>query len=151
MAIEQRTLPSIEEFTALARTRRSIRGYDPTRDVLDAVIEQIIEAARWAPSGGNGQPWHFVVIRDPANRAWNAELFQKQQEHKAEMERAVRGQVRMTGAGFKNATVHILVCGDPRVNESYPVRTRLEKGTRHFYSGLACATISLMFAGCCLG
>ena len=151
MAIEQRTLPSIEEFIALARTRRSIRGYDPTRDVPDVVIEQIIEAARWAPSGGNGQPWHFVVIRDAADRAWNAELFMKQQEHKAEMERAVRGQVRMTGAGFKNAPVHILVVGDPRVNESYPIRTKLEKSARHFYSGLANATLSLMFAARCLG
>jgi nitroreductase len=151
MAVEQRTLPSIEEFTALARTRRSIRGYDPTRDVPDAVIEQIIEAARWAPSGGNGQPWHFVVIRDATDRAYNAELFLKQQEHKAEMERAARGQVRLTGAGFKHAPVHILVVGDPRVNESYPIRTKLEKSARHFYSGLANATLSLMFAARCLG
>jgi nitroreductase len=151
MAVEQRTLPSVEEFIALARTRRSIRGYDPTRDVPDAVIEQIVEAARWAPSGGNGQPWHFVVVRDAADRAWNAELFLKQQEHKAEMERAARGQVRLTGAGFKNAPVHILVVGDPRVNESYPVRTRSEKSARHFYSGLANATLSLMFAARCLG
>ncbi|HLH26305.1 MAG TPA: nitroreductase family protein [Chloroflexota bacterium] len=151
MAVEERTLPSIEDFLALARTRRSIRGYDPTRDVPDAVIEQIIEAARWAPSGGNGQPWHFVIIRDAADRAYNAELFLKQQEHKAEMERAARGQVRLTGAGFKNAPVHILVVGDPRVNESYPIRTKLEKSARHFYSGLANATLSLMFAARCLG
>jgi nitroreductase len=151
MAATQQSVPTIEQFIELAHARRSIRGYDPKRDVPDEYITQIIEAARWAPSGGNGQPWHFVVIRDPANRAWNAELFQKQQEHKAEMERAVRGQVRMTGAGFKNAPVHILVCGDPRVNESYPVRTRLEKGTRHFYSGLACATLALMYAAHCLG
>ncbi|HZS01465.1 MAG TPA: nitroreductase family protein [Chloroflexota bacterium] len=151
MAVEERTLPSLDAFIALARTRRSIRGYDPTRDVPDAVIEQLIEAARWAPSGGNGQPWHFVVIRDAADRAWNVELFLKQQEHKAEMERAARGQVRLTGAGFKNAPVHILVVGDPRVNESYPIRTKLEKSARHFYSGLACATLSLMFAARCLG
>src|SRR3954453_23377427 len=151
MAIEERTLPSVEAFIALARTRRSIRGFDPTRDVPDTVIAQIVEAARWAPSGGNGQPWHFVVNGDAADRAGNAELFMKQQEHKAEMERAARGQVRLTGAGFKNAPVHILVVGDPRVNESYPVRTRLEKSARHFYSGLANATISLMFAARCLG
>ena len=151
MAVEQRTLPSLEQFLELARARRSIRGYDPHRDVPDEYVEQIVEAARWAPSGGNGQPWHFVVIRDAADRAWNAELFLKQQEHKAEMERAARGQVRLTGAGFKNAPVHILVVGDPRVNESYPIRTKLEKSARHFYSGLANATLSLMFAARCLG
>src|SRR5215211_1870434 len=121
MVAEMELLPDIEEFTTLSRSRHSIRGFDPHRDVPDELIEQIIEAARWAPSGGNGQPWHFIVIRDAADRAWNAELFMKQQEHKAEMERAARGQVRLTGAGFKNAPVHILVVGDPRVNESYPV------------------------------
>ena len=151
MAVECQALPSIEQFVALAHTRRSIRGFDPHRDVPDEYLQQMLEAARWAPSGGNGQPWHFVVIREPEDRAWNAELFLKQQEHKAEMERAVRGQVRLTGAGFKNAPVHILVVGDPRVNESYPVRTKLEKSARHFYSGLANATLSLMMAASCLG
>ncbi len=151
VAVEQRTLPTSDQFYELSRTRRSVRGFDPHRDVPDEYVARIIDTARWAPSAGNGQPWHFVVIRDAADRAYNAELFMKQQEHKAEMERAVRGQVRMTGAGFKNAPVHILVVGDPRVNESYPIRTKLEKSTRHFYSGLANATLSLMFAARCLG
>src|SRR5918912_2342767 len=140
MAVEQQTLPAINQFLSLAHVRRSIRGYDPSRDVPDEYLEQLIEAARWAPSGGNGQPWHCVFIRDAADRAWNAELFLKQQEHKAEMERAARGHARLTGAGFKNAPVHILVVGDPRVNESYPIRTKLDKSARHFYSGLANAT-----------
>ena len=151
MTAECQVLPDIGQFVALAHARRSIRGFDPRRDVPDEYLEQMLEAARWAPSGGNGQPWHFVIVRDAEDRAWNAELFLKQQEHKAEMERAVRGQVRLTGAGFKNAPVHILVVGDPRVNESYPVRTRLEKSARHFYSGLANATLSLMMAASCLG
>ena len=141
----------IEDFLELARNRRSVRGFDAEREVPDAHIRQMIEAARWAPSGGNGQPWHFLVIRDEEDRGWNADLFEKQQEHKKEMERAVRGQVRMTGAGFRRAPVHILVIGDPRVNESYPVRTILEKSARHFYSGMANATLSLMFAATCLG
>ena len=141
----------IDDFLDLTRARRSVRGFDARRDVPDELLEQMIEAARWAPSGGNGQPWHFVIIRDKADRDWNADLFEKQQEHKKEMERAVRGQVRMTGAGFRRAPVHLLVLGDPRVNESYPVRTMLEKSARHFYSGLANATISVMLAATCLG
>lgn len=151
MVVEQRTLPTIDQFIELTRKRRSIRSFDPNREVSDAHIERIIEAARWAPSGGNGQPWHFVVIRDSEDRAWNVELFLKQEEHKKEMERAVRGQVRLTGSGFRNAPVHILILGDPRVNESYPVRTKLEKSTRHFYSGLANATLSLILAATSLG
>ena len=45
------------------RERRSIRKY-VSDDVPDELIEQMLEAARLAPSGGNSQPWRFVVVRD---------------------------------------------------------------------------------------
>jgi nitroreductase len=44
-------------------TRRSIRSYTDEA-VGDADIETILKAAMSAPSAGNEQPWHFVVIRD---------------------------------------------------------------------------------------
>lgn len=44
--------------------RRSIRRYKPD-NVPDALLEKIMEAARWAPSGDNAQPWRFIVVRDP--------------------------------------------------------------------------------------
>jgi len=51
----------------------------------------------------------------------------KQMEQKREMDMAVRGTAKMTGDGFRRAPVHIVVLGDPRVKESYPIRTKLEK------------------------
>ena len=144
-------LPDIEQVLALARQRRSIRGYDPRREVPEEHVEYILECARWAPSGGNGQPWEFIVIRDPNMRRRIADLFLKQQEHKKEMELAVRGHMRLTGDGFRRAPVHIIVTGDPRVNESYPVRTKLEKSARHFHSGLASACLLMHLAATSLG
>ena len=44
-------------------TRRSIRKFAPD-DVSDEMIEQMLEAARLAPSASNRQPWHFLVVRD---------------------------------------------------------------------------------------
>jgi len=44
-------------------TRRSIRKFAPD-DVPDEMIEQILEAARLAPSAGNRQPWSFSVVKD---------------------------------------------------------------------------------------
>ena len=46
------------------KKRRSIRAYKP-RDVPDAVVEKLIEAASSAPSAGNIQPWRFVIARNP--------------------------------------------------------------------------------------
>ena len=46
------------------RTRRSVRKY--TRQPLsDDEIRQIIQAAIYAPSGKNGQPWRFKIVTDP--------------------------------------------------------------------------------------
>ena len=45
------------------KIRRSIRKFAPD-DVPEEMIEQMLEAARLAPSGGNRQPWRFLVVRD---------------------------------------------------------------------------------------
>ncbi len=45
------------------KTRRSIRHYQST-PVSAEIEETLLRAAMQAPSAGNGQPWHFVVIRD---------------------------------------------------------------------------------------
>lgn len=141
----------IDEFREFVMKRRSIRGYDGNRDVPDEVIRKLLECSRWAPSGGNGQPWEFIVIRDKETRYKIADIFLRQQEHKREMEIAVRGQAKMTGDGFRHAPVHIIVLGDPRVKESYPVRTMLDKAESHFYTGLANATLLIQLAATSIG
>jgi nitroreductase len=45
------------------KTRRSARKWLP-KPVPEALVEQILEAGRWAPSAGNFQPWAFIVIQD---------------------------------------------------------------------------------------
>ena len=48
--------------------RRSIRSYTDG-PVSEAALDQILEAARLAPSGNNTQPWHYIVIRSDEQRA----------------------------------------------------------------------------------
>jgi nitroreductase len=45
--------------------RRAIRRYQE-RDVPDEILGRVLDAARHAPSSMDGQPWCFIVIRDPA-------------------------------------------------------------------------------------
>lgn len=54
------------------RTARAVRRY---RDepVDRFVVERCLEAATWAPSGGNQQPWRFVILEAPDVRAVIAE------------------------------------------------------------------------------
>ncbi|HAW85386.1 MAG: NAD(P)H nitroreductase [Spirochaetes bacterium GWD1_61_31] len=52
-------------FFSLANSRYSVRHYAATQ--LDAAdLDACLEAARLAPSACNSQPWHFIVIDDPA-------------------------------------------------------------------------------------
>lgn len=44
--------------------RRSVRLYKKAQ-VPAFMIKRILEAGRFAPSAGNGQPWKFVVLREP--------------------------------------------------------------------------------------
>lgn len=51
----------------------SIRRYDK-RPIPDTVLRRILESARRAPSWGNVQPWHFIVVRNPARKELLKEL-----------------------------------------------------------------------------
>ena len=44
--------------------RRSIRVFK-NQDVPTEIVEKLIDAARWAPSAGNIQPWEFIIVRKP--------------------------------------------------------------------------------------
>ena len=53
------------EFMDLVSKRRSVRGFTKT-PVPEDVITAMLQAAVESPSGGNCQPWHFYVVRDPS-------------------------------------------------------------------------------------
>ena len=73
-------------------TRRSIRKYT-SKAVSEEMVTQLLEAAMSAPSAGNQQPWHFVVLND------HAIMDQVSKFHRySEM--------------LKQAQVAILVCAD---------------------------------------
>ena len=48
----------------LIKTRRSIRSFLP-KPVSDEDAIKILDAARFAPSGGNRQRWRFIYVNDP--------------------------------------------------------------------------------------
>ncbi len=52
----------------IIKSRRTIRKY-LDKKVDDETILKILDAARYAPSAGNHQPWEFIVVRDPRTKA----------------------------------------------------------------------------------
>ena len=54
-------------FQELAEKRRSVRAYKP-EPVPEEMLQQVLEAARVAPSACNKQPWRFIVVRSETGR-----------------------------------------------------------------------------------
>ena len=57
-------------------TMRAIRRLKPD-PIADDDLRDILAAATRAPSGGNTQPWHFLVVQDPAQRQRFADLYRE--------------------------------------------------------------------------
>ncbi len=71
-AVAQARLKNKMSFEELIQQRRSVRRYDD-RPVPKDDILKCLEAARFAPSACNSQPWKFIVIDEPALRKRVAE------------------------------------------------------------------------------
>ena len=56
-------LPDV--MTAIT-TRKSVRKFDPSRTVDDALVEKLLRAAMAAPTAVDRRPWEFIVVRDEA-------------------------------------------------------------------------------------
>jgi nitroreductase len=54
----------IQALLSLMRERKSIRTYDPGKEISSSDEKLILEAGRLAPSAGNMQTWHFFLVRD---------------------------------------------------------------------------------------
>ena len=97
-------------------SQRSFTNFRPD-PVPREVIEHIIEAATKAPSGGNRQPWEFIVITDPQLIAQVGKVYQ---EMEAEFlaaepgadESPVYRAARYLGDHMHEVPAMILVCVD---------------------------------------
>jgi len=70
---------TLGQFEALARARRATRDFGPD-PVPGELLDRLLAAARWAPSGYNLQPWRFAVVADEERkrRLWRACMKQRQ-------------------------------------------------------------------------
>ncbi len=93
--------------------RRSVRRY-LSKEVPEEIVEQVLEAARWAPSPHGRQPWRFAVLRrgktkgrlaDAMGEEWRANLEMDGQSAEV-VERRLEGSRRR----LLDAPVLVLLC-----------------------------------------
>jgi nitroreductase len=110
------------------RDRRSIRKYKDT-PVERETIEQVLDAARLAPSWKNLQCWRFLVVNDPGKRALLLEAFPDDNPGKK---------------AIAMAPVVIVVCANPTESD-------VENGIEYFVADTAIAFEHLCLAAHALG
>ena len=115
----------IDAFLKLVKTRRSVRRFKPD-PVPDEAIENMLEAARWAMSGANAQPWEFVVVRDKETRQRVVESWLEPHREVWTIEQTRVPELRLTPLKgefdteppWKDAPVMIMVLGDKRTYQA---------------------------------
>jgi nitroreductase len=100
----------MNETLEVIRKRRSIRAFNPEQ-IKDEELKEIIDAAIYAPSATNKQPWHFTVIQnkdiiDDLNKSF------KELAKDAESDYVRRVGINENFHVFYNAPTVILVSGD---------------------------------------
>jgi nitroreductase len=110
-------------------TLRAVRRLKPDPIPAD-VLGRILEAASWAPTGGNTQPWRVIVVRDRAKMAELGRLYAKGWHAYAKGHRAMIADApeslrasteKMIGAGdyladhFAETPALLVFCFNPKI------------------------------------
>ncbi len=115
----------IDEYLKMVRKRRSIRKFRPD-PIPDEYVEKILEAARWAMSGANGQPWEFIVVTDQETKDKMAEEYAEIRKRTYNIERTRIEELRhpmfrthpTSPPNFQHAPVLIVILGDERTHQA---------------------------------
>lgn len=90
---------------SFARQRYTTKAYDASRQVEQAVIDELLELLRLSPSSVNSQPWHFVVASTT--------------EGKARLAKGAQGGFAYNQAKIVNASHVILICVRRDLDDAY--------------------------------
>jgi nitroreductase len=136
-----------ENLLKIIRTRRSVRVYKSGK-VSDTQLETILEAARWAPSGANTQPWEFVVTRDRKKMKRIREIYANEwKQRKLEDPLHYKG-LKKDYVG--DVSVLVLVCGDARTKQVYLTTRQPADREKLFQASIANAVQQMMLAAASL-
>lgn len=130
-----------DDVLAVIQKRRSVRVYKSGK-VTDEQLQMILEAARWAPSGANTQPWELVVTRDRQTMKRIRAIYDNEwRERKREDPVNYKG-LKKDYVG--DVSVIVLVCGDPRTKEVYLTTRQPADREKLFQASIANAVQQMM-------
>jgi nitroreductase len=145
-----------EALMDVVRNRMTSRAFQPSYEVPHEHYELILEAARHAPSGANAQPWHFIVVTEPALKSRIMEYFREEQVQRAKLKMKFPTP---DYRGLATAPGMIVVASDFRWVKAFPVLNDgsaldamyKENAERILLQSVAAATMAAHLAAASLG
>ena len=120
-------MSDIQMYEAMS-TLRAVRRLKPD-PIPDDVLQRILTAATWAPTGGNAQPWRIIVVKDNDSKRQLGDLYAERWQQFAGMYRSrlnglpdeeLRAQERIIASGdylaehFGETPCIIVFCFNPK-------------------------------------
>ena len=107
------------DFWETVAARCSIRRFT-AEPVTDEQVQRLLETAVLAPSAGNRQPWHFVVVRDKATReALAAAAYGQGFVAQAPVVIAVCAEAEQSAARYGDRGAHLYCLQDTAAAATY--------------------------------
>jgi len=150
----------VEDVFEVVHRQRACRTFS-REPVDDDIVERVLDAATFAPSAENRQPWVFVVVRDPERRSAIGALTRQAWEgggrahSEGRLPPALLADVE-TGAqgGVAGAPVLVVVAGDTRLGDRrvieasvFPAIQNLLLAATAVGLGSSLTTLPLVFGG----
>ncbi len=135
---------SIKEAIA---QRRSIRKYQ-NRKVPDALVLEVLEAAGWAPSAHNAQPWQFIIVSDIAVKRRLAEAMADAWAKDVSKDGIIveQSQLDFSIQRFSSAPVLIIACLSMEGMRKFPDAERQQSERDLAVQGLGAAIQNLLLS-----
>ncbi len=148
-------LARYQAFLDVVLARRTNRAFAPW-EVPREHFEMILEAARHAPSGANSQPWHYIVVTEPALKEVIGQAFVDEQQRRARLH---MGFPTPNYHGVKTAPGLIVIVADFRFVRAFPVlnddsdldRLYKKNAERILLQSVAASTMAAHLAAAALG
>jgi coenzyme F420-0:L-glutamate ligase / coenzyme F420-1:gamma-L-glutamate ligase len=138
----------------LLKHRRSIRRFTK-QPVSREIMLKVLEAASWAPSSHNRQPWRFAVLTSQEAKSRLAiamgKDFQRDLTGDGLTPDVIQVQVRRSHDRITEAPACIVLCLDPTVGDSYPDQKRNQAEYLMGVQSVAMAGQNLMLAASTFG
>jgi PPOX class probable F420-dependent enzyme len=151
---EEAAIRSPLDLAALVRGRRSVRAYQE-RPVPRPLVEQVLEAGRWAPSPHGRQPWRFVVLTQPESKERLAEAMAEEWERNLAMDgqdaATVAIRLAKSGERMRGAPVLVILCLYLEELDRYPDAGRQAAEATMAVQSLGAAAQNMLLTAYSLG